>query len=98
MPTRLGEFGTSPEVSEEMEAVGEGGGGTSSWTEDRGVCRSHEATPVRRRLEGGMFEADGDWARLSCLTDSWSESSTEPMEESGDPSRDAIVGAGSDGQ
>lgn len=78
--------------------MGEGGGGTSSWTEDRGVCRSHEATPVRRRLEGGMFEADGDWARLSCLTDSWSESTTEPMEESGDPSRDAIVGAGSDGQ
>lgn len=74
-----------------MEAVGEGGGGTSSWTEDRGVCRSHEATPVRRRLEGGMFEADGDWARLSCLTDPWSDSSTVPMEESGDPSRDAIV-------
>lgn len=39
-----------------------------------------------------MFEADGDWARLSCLTDSWSDKSAmEPTEVSGDPSREAIV-------
>lgn len=75
-----------------MEAVGEGGGGASSWTEDNGVCLSHEGTAVRRRLEGGMFEVEGDWARLSCLTDSWSDKSAiEPTEVSGDPSRDTIV-------
>lgn len=56
------------------------------------MCLSHEATPVRRRFEGGMFEADGDWARLSCLTDSWSDKSAmEPTEVSGDPSRETIV-------
>ena len=49
----------SPEESEEMEAEGEAGG-ISSWTEERGVCRSHEATPVRLRFEGGIFEAEGD--------------------------------------
>lgn len=33
----LGEFGISPELSEEIEAVGEGGGWISSWAEERGV-------------------------------------------------------------
>lgn len=75
----------SPELSEEMEAVGDVGGCISSWVEERGVWRSHEAMPVRRRFEGGMLVVEGEGARLSCLTDSWSEESTESMEERGDP-------------
>lgn len=66
----LGEFGISPELSEEIEAVGEGGGWFSSWAEERGVCRSQDATPVRRRLEGGMLDIEGECARLSCFIDS----------------------------
>lgn len=67
------------------------GGGISSWTEDSGVCRSQEVTPVRLRLDGGMWDPVGDWARLSCLMDSWSDSSAKPTEERGDPSREVIV-------
>jgi hypothetical protein len=33
----LGEFGMSPELSDEIESVGDGGGWFSSWTVERGV-------------------------------------------------------------
>lgn len=82
----------SAELSEEMEAVGEGGGWFSSQTEDCGVCRSlliQGGPPVRRRFEGGMFDIEGECARLS----SWSDPSMEPTEDSGEPgeSREAIM-------
>ena len=54
-----GEFGISPELSEEIEAVGEGGG-----------CRPGEGPPVRGGLEGGMLGIEGECARLSCFMDS----------------------------
>lgn len=66
----LGELGISPELSEEIEAVGDGGGMFSSWAEERGVWRSQDATPVRRRLEGGKLDIEGECARLSCFMDS----------------------------
>lgn len=58
----------SAELSEEIEAVGDGGGWLSPQTEDWGVCRSlliQGGPPVRRRFEGGMFDIEGECARLS---------------------------------
>lgn len=84
-------MGISAELSEEIEAVGDGGGWFSSQTEDCGVCRSlfTQGAPVRRRFEGGMFDIEGECARLS----PWSDPSMEPTDERGEPgeSREAIV-------
>lgn len=84
----LGEFGISPEVSDDIEVEGDVGG-ISSWTEDMGVWRSQDAMPVRRRFEGGMFDAEGDCPWLSSFMSS--VRSSEAMEERGDPGDSAMV-------
>ena len=65
----------SPEVSDEMEVEGEGGGRSSWKVVETGVLRSQEATPVRRRLEGGMLEPEGE---KPCFRSSRSDMSSEP--------------------
>lgn len=83
-----GELGMSPEVSEEMEEDGEAGG-ISSWkVVETGVLRSQDAMPVRRRLEGGIFEAEGE---KPCFNSSRSDISSEAMEERGEPG-DSVIG------
>lgn len=82
----LGELGISPDESEEMEVEGEAGAwrSSASWyvVETGVVLRSEGAMPVRRRLEGGMLELDGERA---CFASSRSEISSEAMDERGDP-------------
>lgn len=95
----LGELEISPEVSEETEAEGETGG-MSSWrlVETGVVLRSQEAAPVRRFLEGGTLAlalAPGLLAwwpagERACFEPSWSEMSSEAMDESEDPEDSAI--------
>lgn len=83
----LGELGSSPEVSEEMEVEGDAGG-CSSWKEvDTGVLRSQDATPVRRRLDGGILAADGE---KPCFRSSRSDRSSEAIDERGEPGESAI--------
>jgi hypothetical protein len=38
-----------------------------------------------------MLDPVGDWARLSCFMDSWSDSSAKPTEERGEASREAML-------
>lgn len=84
-----GELGISPEVSEEMELEGEGGGRSSWKVVETGVLRSHDAAPVRRRLEGGRFDAEGE---KPCLGSSRSDMSSEATDERGEPGDSAIGG------
>lgn len=83
-----------------MEAEGETGG-MSSWrlVETGVILRSQEAAPVRRFLEGGTLAfalapgllawwPDGERA---CLVSSWSEMSSEAMDDSEDPDDAAIL-------
>lgn len=102
----LGELEISPEVSEEMEAEGEAGG-ISSWklAETGVVLRSQEATPVRRFLEGrtlalalalaplalALLAWWPDGERRVCFVSSWSEMSSEAMDDSEDPEESAIL-------
>lgn len=89
----LGELGISPDVSDEMVLEGEVGG-ISSCTDERGVWQSQEATPVRRRFDGGMFVlgVDGDCLWGSYLMSSREESSSSRlMDERGEPGESAIV-------
>ena len=80
----------SPEVSEEIDE--EGDGGLSSWWEEPGVGWSNAPRLVRRRLDGGMIdEADGESPWLgSGLRPSWSDTSSEAMEERGEPGESVI--------
>ena len=84
----LGELGMSPEVSDETEVEGEGGGMSSWKVVETGVLRSQEATPVRRRFEGGMLEPEGE---KPCFRSSRSDMSSEAMEERGEPGDSVIV-------
>ena len=61
----------------------------SSWkVVETGVLRSQDAMPVRRRLEGGIFEAEGE---KPCFNSSRSDMSSEAMEERGEPG-DSVIG------
>jgi hypothetical protein len=81
-------LGISPDVSDDIEDDGDGGGGSSSWKEvDTGVLRSQEAMPVRRRFDGGMLD---DGVETPCLGSSRSDMSSEATEERGEPGESAI--------
>ena len=82
-----GELGMSPEVSDEMVLEGDGGGMSSWKVVETGVLRSQVATPVRRRLEGGKLDAEGE---KGCFSVSRSDMSSEAMEERGEPGDSAI--------
>ena len=96
-----GEFGTSPDVSEEIELEGDGGATTSSCTDDeRGVWQSNEVEiPVRRRFEGGifmLFDAAGDcpWT-LPYLVPSCDRASSSMLnEETAEPGESVILFVG----
>ena len=84
----LGELGISPDVSDDIEDDGDGGGGSSSWNDvETGVLRSQEAMPVRRRFEGGMLDVG---VETPCLVSSRSETSASAREERGEPGESAI--------
>lgn len=77
----------SPEVSDEMVLEGDGGGMSSWKVVETGVLRSQDMTPVRRRLEGGKLEAEGEKGGFSV---SRSDMSPETTEERGEPGDSAI--------
>jgi hypothetical protein len=78
----------SPEVSEDIDVEGDVGG-ISSWMDDMGVWGSQVVMPVRRRFDGGMFNVGGEWPSLSSFISS--VSSSEAIEERGDPGDSAMV-------
>lgn len=88
----------SPDVSEDIDAEGDGGATSSGTPVDIGVLLpSHDRTPVLRRLDGGIaWLALAPWpfpGERNCLVSwswSWSEMSSDAIDDS-DDADDAIL-------
>jgi hypothetical protein len=91
-----GEFGTSPDVSEEIEPEGEGG--ACMWMSpitEIGVARSYAEAPVRRRFDGGMaIGVDTDGEPVAETVERESSSSSDGTEESGESRESLLAMAG----